>query len=101
MIKLKSRHLQIVFTEESDDVGLHVAEKVYDVLQEVKTLDEECHIKDRLDKVDEFVMDAHILSSASDVVIKCVSALQLSVSSYDPTEFANKLVCIVFCHSVM
>lgn len=80
------------FAEESEDTGLHAAETVYEILQEVKALDEECHIKHRLDKVDEFVMDAHILNSASAVVIKCLNALQVSMSNYDPIEFANKLV---------
>lgn len=83
------------FTEESEEVGLHVIKEVYDVLKKVKTLDQECDIRNRVEKVDETVIDSSILSSASKVVTNCINALQVSESNYDPIEFAKKLVSLI------
>lgn len=62
------------------------------VLKEANELDEEYNIKDRVDKVDETLIDTFVIASSSSILVKCIDAADVYDAVYEPTEFANKIV---------
>lgn len=64
-------------------------------MKEANQLDDEYPIEERgTDKVDQTLMDATVLSSASSILVKCIEAVDIGNSVYEPNEFANKIVKI-------
>lgn len=62
------------------------------VLKEANELDEEYNIEERVDKVDETLIDTYVISSSSSILVKCIEAADVCDVVYEPTEFANKIV---------
>lgn len=80
--------------EENDDTGPHVIKLIHNILQEVKSAESEFRLGNRINNIDESVLDANILNLAGDILTKCINALQAAASNYDPVEFTNHLVSI-------
>ena len=64
------------------------------ILREKNHLDDEDDIKYRVQYTNETLLDANVLSSASTLLIKCVN--ELNLSTYDPKNFATRLVGIFY-----
>ncbi|KAK9880215.1 hypothetical protein WA026_010089 [Henosepilachna vigintioctopunctata] len=82
---------KIEVIEEKKDLGLQTAIDVGDILKEINNLEEEYSIEQRVDRTDETLLDCMVLSSTSNILVKCIHAVDLSSTSYDPTELCNKL----------
>lgn len=87
--------------EESEDVGLHTTKEVSNILEEMEVLNEECTLEEEAKRIDETIIDSHILSSASSVVLKCIDVVQISNSLYKPAEFTRKIVSAVRASAVL
>lgn len=66
--------------------------KLGDVLREANRLDTEWNIEERVEHADETLLDCLVLSSASSLLKKCIEAVDVFTSTYDQTEFSDKIV---------
>ncbi|CAG9823432.1 unnamed protein product [Phaedon cochleariae] len=78
--------------QESEDVGLQSVKDIGDVIREANSLDTECNIDDRVDQADETLLDCMILSSASSLLKRCIEAVDVFTSTYEQSEFSNKII---------
>ncbi|KAJ8932281.1 hypothetical protein NQ314_014773 [Rhamnusium bicolor] len=78
--------------EETEDVGLQSVNELGNVLREANSLDTEWKIDERVEHADETLLDCLVLSSASDLLKKCIEAVDVFTSTYEQSEFTNKIV---------
>lgn len=92
--KLVYRNLltRIEGIEETEDVGLNTVNELGNVLREANALDTEWNIDDRVEHADETYLDCLVLSSASSVLKKCIHAVDVFTSTYDPSEYSSHIV---------
>lgn len=62
-----------------------------EILQEVNALDQDWHIEDNVNKIEDTLTDSQVLSTASAILVKCIKAVQTADSTYEATEFAEKI----------
>lgn len=80
------------FLEETEDVGLQTVNELGKVLLEVNSLHSEWNIDDRVEHADETLLDCLVLSSSSTILKKCIEAVDVFTSTYEQSEFTNKIV---------
>ncbi|KAJ8921743.1 hypothetical protein NQ315_010653 [Exocentrus adspersus] len=92
--KLSYRNLlnKVEGIQEAEDVGLQTVNEIGEVLREANNLDTEWEIEERVSHADETLLDCLVLSSASSILKKCIEAVDVFTSTYEQTEFANKII---------
>ncbi|CAG9837777.1 unnamed protein product [Diabrotica balteata] len=78
--------------EETEDVSLNTVNEIGSVLREANSLDTECDITQRVGNADETFLDCLVLSSASSVLKRCVTAVDIFTSTYDSREYSNNII---------
>ncbi|KAK5648511.1 hypothetical protein RI129_003403 [Pyrocoelia pectoralis] len=78
--------------EENDDIGLNTIKDLGEVLKEIKELDGQCPFVDRVEYLDETLLQHVALSTASSLLVKCMENVDIFTSTYEPTEFATKII---------
>nr|XP_023012935.1 non-structural maintenance of chromosomes element 4 homolog A-like isoform X1 [Leptinotarsa decemlineata] len=78
--------------QETEDVGLNTVKDIGEVLREVNNLDNEWKIDERVEHADETLLDCMVLSSASNILKKCIEAVDVFTSTYEQSEFSNKII---------
>lgn len=66
-------------------------------MQRINSLNDQCDIKEKVKHPDEVFLDAFALSGTSGIIVRCAKALDVMVASYEPLEFARKIVCFNCC----
>ncbi|KAH1028201.1 non-structural maintenance of chromosomes element 4 homolog A [Dendroctonus ponderosae] len=77
--------------DEAGDMGLETAQEIGDILQQANALNEEVRIEDRVQNADETLLDFKVISSASEIMKKCIHSVDVFTATYEPAEFALKL----------
>ncbi|KAF2888036.1 hypothetical protein ILUMI_18137 [Ignelater luminosus] len=78
--------------QENEDIGIHAVKEVGEILKEVYLIDSQCKFQERVEYADETLLESVVLSSASSILVKCIENLNIFNSTYEPTEFATKLL---------
>jgi len=78
--------------QENDDVGINAVKELGEILKEVNLIDDQCAFVERVEYADETLLESVVLSSASGIVVKCIESLDIFTSTYEPAEFASKLL---------
>lgn len=73
-------------------MGFNTVNEIGEVLKEANSLDTECKIDERVEYADETLLDCLVLSSASSILKKCIEAVDVVTSTYEQSEFCNKIV---------
>ncbi|XP_018564152.1 non-structural maintenance of chromosomes element 4 homolog A isoform X2 [Anoplophora glabripennis] len=92
--KLSYRNLlnKVEGIQETEDVGLQTVNELGEVIREANNLDTEWKIDDRVQYADETLLDCLVLSSASSVLKKCIEAVDVFTSTYEQSEFTNRII---------
>lgn len=85
---------ELLFVEETEDTGLSTVNELGDVIREANRLDIEWNIEERVEHTDETLLDCLVLSSASSLLKKCIETVDVFTSTYDQSEFSNKIVSL-------
>ncbi|CAH0552909.1 unnamed protein product [Brassicogethes aeneus] len=77
--------------EEENELGVKTVNEVGNIIRQLNALDSQLEIKDRVQYSEEIFLDCMVLSSASTILKKCVENVDVFTSTYEPTEFTEKL----------
>lgn len=81
--------------QENEDLGLETVKEIGDIIKQVNTIEVEHNISERYQHPDETLLDSMVLSSASNVLVKCIESVDVNTSTYVSSEFADKIIS--FC----
>jgi hypothetical protein len=73
---------------------LETVKEIGDIIKQVNTIEVEHNISERYQHPDETLLDSMVLSSASNVLVKCIESVDVNTSTYVSSEFADKIVNI-------
>lgn len=66
--------------------------KIQSILTEINLLNDQCDLRERVSYPEEILLDSVVLSSTSNALLKCTRAVEVFNATYEPLEFANKIV---------
>uniref|UniRef100_A0A1Y1N8M7 Non-structural maintenance of chromosomes element 4 n=1 Tax=Photinus pyralis TaxID=7054 RepID=A0A1Y1N8M7_PHOPY len=78
--------------EENEGTGLNTIKDLGEVLHEVKQIDDQCPFVNRVEFLDETLLQHVVLSTAGGLLVKCIENVDIFTSTYEPTEFASKII---------
>jgi hypothetical protein len=74
---------------------LETVKEIGDIIKQVNTIEVEHNISERYQHPDETLLDSMVLSSASNVLVKCIESVDVNTSTYVSSEFADRIIS--FC----
>ncbi|CAG9765109.1 unnamed protein product [Ceutorhynchus assimilis] len=76
---------------ESNNIGLQTVNEIHEILLEANELNGEVSIEKKVENADETLLDSMVISSSSDLLKKCIEAVDVFTVTYDANEFADKI----------
>lgn len=75
-------------------MGLNTIDELGEVLHKIKNLDSQTDIEQKVQFSEEIFLDCLVLSSTSNILKKCVKAVDVFTTTYDNRLFAERIVCV-------
>ncbi|RZB40042.1 EP300-interacting inhibitor of differentiation 3, partial [Asbolus verrucosus] len=81
--------------QESEDLSLETVKEIGNIIKKVNVIELESDISERYQHPDETLLDSMVLSSASNILVKCIESVDVDTVSYIPADFADKIMKFV------